>query len=140
MKENPKWLCQKKLCLLNFVYKMYTKVFRNGIHSVCKHSVYILYTFCIQNLEKFVDMWNTCCIQTFRIYFVYINSDLQKVYIINIMYTMCMQNSYRIYLTNNYIQNRSLISTCLTCLLCALPSQSLLQTIKIWNFLANHGS
>ena len=93
--------------------------------------VYILYTFRIQNLEKFVDMWNACCIQTFRIYFVYINSDLQKVCIINIMYTMCMQNSYKIYFTNNYIQNRSLISTYLTCLLCALPSQSLLQTIKI---------
>ena len=85
----------------------------------------------MQNLEKFIDMWNSCCIQTFRIYFVYINSDLQKVYIINIMYTMCMQNSCKIYLTNKYIQNRSLISTYLTCLLCAFLSQSLLQTIKI---------
>ena len=31
------------------------------------------------------------------IHFVYISSDLQKVYIINILCTICIQNSYRMY-------------------------------------------
>ena len=51
---------------------MYAKIFRN-VGS-------ILYTFCIQ--------------------FVYINSDLQKVYIIRTMYTVCIQNSYQMHANN----------------------------------------
>ena len=43
----------KELCQQNFVYKMYAK--------------------CIQN---FVEMWDTFCMQTFCIHFVYISSDL----------------------------------------------------------------
>ena len=68
-----------------------------------------MYTKCIQ---KFVEMWDTFCIQTFCIHFVYLSSDLQNVYIINIMYTIYIQNSYKINLINNCIQNRSLISSC----------------------------
>ena len=48
-----------------------------------------MYAKCIQ---KFVEMWDTFCILPFCIHFVYINSDVQKVYI---MYTICIQNSYR---------------------------------------------
>ena len=51
--------------------------------------------FCIQT---FVKIWDTFCIQTFCIHFVYINSDLLKAYIINIMYTICIQNSYEMYI------------------------------------------
>ena len=65
-----------------FVYSLYTKL--KELWQL------ILYTKCIQ---KFVEMWDTFCIQ-----FVYINSDLQKVYIIKIMYTICIQNSYRMYI------------------------------------------
>ena len=43
-------------------------------------------------------MWDTFCIQTFCIHFSYISSDLQKVYIINIMYKIGMQDSYRMYI------------------------------------------
>ena len=43
-------------------------------------------------------MWDTFCMQTFWIHFVYINSDLQKVYILKIMNTICIQNSYRMYI------------------------------------------
>ena len=48
---------------------------------------YTLHTFCRQ---KFVKMWDTFCIETFCKHFVYINSDVQKVYIINIMNTICI--------------------------------------------------
>lgn len=62
-------------------------------------------------------MRDTFCIQTY--YFVAIHFDgivtsyfdQQKAYIINIMYTVCMQNSYRMYIyTNNCMQTGSLIS------------------------------
>ena len=43
-------------------------------------------------------MSDTLFIETVSIYFVYINSDLQKVYIIKIMHAICIQNSYRIYI------------------------------------------
>ena len=43
----------KELCQLNFVYIMYTKV--------CRNVRYIVYTFCI---KKFVEMWDTFCIQS----------------------------------------------------------------------------
>ena len=62
----------KELWQLKFVNKMYTKV--------CRHVVYILHIPCIQ--------------------FLYISSDLQKGYIIRTMYTICIQNTYKIY-TNN---------------------------------------
>ena len=106
----------KELCQLNFVYKMYTKGSRNmGYISYTS----ILYVFCIQT---FAEMWNilytnilyTFCInfvykkyrkggirfamQTSCMYFVYNNSDLQKVYIINIICTICIQNSYRMHI------------------------------------------
>ena len=56
---------------------MYTKC----IPTKCTpHFDKLLYTFCIQNQKKFVEIWNTFCI-----HFVYISSDLQKLFIINIM-------------------------------------------------------
>ena len=69
--------------------------------------VYILLTklkelwqliFCTKCLQKFLKMWDTFCIQTLCIHFVYINSDLQNVHITKIMYSICIQNSYRMYL------------------------------------------
>ena len=87
----PTW----KLCI-HFVY------------NNCTRCIQLMYTKCLQ---KFVEMWDTFCIQKFCIHFVQINYDLQKVYIINIMYTVCMQNSYRMYIyTNNCMQTGSLIS------------------------------
>ena len=65
-----------ELWQLNFVYKVYTKV--------CQSVEYILCTF-----------W---------VHFVYINSDLQKVYIINTVYTMCIQNLCKMYV-NSGMQN-----------------------------------
>ena len=38
-------------------------------------------------------MWDTFCVKTLRIHFVFINSDQQKVYIIKILYIICIQNS-----------------------------------------------
>ena len=86
----------KELCQLNFVYKMFPKICRNVEYILCT----FFYTFCIQ---KFVEMWDafciqTLCIQTFCIHFVYINSDVQKVCLVNIMYTICIQISYRMYI------------------------------------------
>ena len=99
-KFNFKWytFCIQKL------YKMYTtdvyKMYKKCIPHFDKH----LYTFCILYkikktmapkfcIQKFVEMWDTFCI-----HFVYINSDLQKMYTIKIMYhTICIQNSYIIY-------------------------------------------
>ena len=51
------------------------------------------------------NMRYICILQTFFIHFLYINSDLQKVYITNIMYAICI---------HNYMQNGSLIliATC----------------------------
>ena len=85
-----------KFCMQN-VYKSLLKC---GIYYVYKHFVYILYTFCIQKCVKicdtfcktFVKMWDTFCI-----YFVFINSDLLKARIINIIYkfyTKLIQNVY----------------------------------------------
>ena len=77
------------------------------IQIFCIYFVYILYAKCIQ---KFVEMWDTFCIQTFSIHFVYISFDVQKVYIINIIYNLCKKFTLNIY-ANNCIQNGSLIST-----------------------------
>ena len=84
----------RKQCIQN----VYKSLFKYEIHFVYKHFVYILYTFCVQNVYKCVEIWNTFYIQTFYIHFVYINSDLLKAYMINIMYTIYMQNSYKIYM------------------------------------------
>ena len=81
------YIKSKELCQLNFVYKIYTNVCLNLEHFVYKHFAYILYTKCVQ---KFVEMWDTFCMQTFCINFVYTSFDLQKVYIINIMHTVCI--------------------------------------------------
>ena len=79
--------------LFNFVYK----IKRTIAAKFCS------YTKCIQ---KFVEMWDTYFVYK---HFIYINSDLQKVYyIIKIMYAICIQNSYRMYsYTNNCMQNGS---------------------------------
>ena len=81
--------------------------------------VYILLTklkelwqliFCTKCLQKFLKMWDTFCIQTLCIHFVYINSDLQNVHITKIMYSICIQNSYRMYLQFNCMLNQPHIS------------------------------
>ena len=65
----------KNFCIL-FVNKIYTKF--------CRNVGYILYT----------DIF-------YSLHFVYINSDLQKMYIIKIMYTICIQNSCRMFIQIN---------------------------------------
>ena len=66
----------------------------------------------MQNVYKnFVNMWDT-----FWIHFLYINFDLQKVYIINIMYTICIQNLYRMYTKINACRMNSSFQHILTCL------------------------
>ena len=77
------------------------------IQIFCIYFVYILYAKCKQ---KFVEMWDTFCIQTFSIHFVYISFDVQKVYIINIIYNLCKKFTLNVY-ANNCIQNGSPIST-----------------------------
>ena len=42
------------------------------------------------------NMRYICILQTFFIHFLYINSDLQKVYITNIMYAICI-HTYPLY-------------------------------------------
>ena len=74
-----------KFCVQN-VYKSLSKC---GKHFAYKHFVYKMYT-------KVCQIWDTFCI-----HFVYINFDLQKVYIINIIYTICIHNC---------MQNGSLIN------------------------------
>ena len=84
-------------CIQN-VYKMYTTFRQTFVYILYTKSKelcpLILYAKCIQ---KFVDMWYTFCIQIFWIHFVYISSDLHRVYIINIMIAICIQNSYKMY-------------------------------------------
>ena len=41
-----------------------------------------------------------CIICTSCIHFVYVNSDLQKVYMIRTKYVICIQSTYKMY-TNN---------------------------------------
>ena len=77
------------------------------IQIFCIYFVYILYP---KFIQKFVEMWDTFCIQTFSIHFVYISFDVQKVYIINIIYNLCKKFTLNVY-ANNCIQNGSLIST-----------------------------
>ena len=43
----------------------------------------------------FVKILNMFCIETFCVGFLYINSDLQKVYSTCIMYAICIQHLYR---------------------------------------------
>ena len=79
-------------CIQN-VYEMRTtfqETFGYIFYTKLKGSK-ILYT----KLQKFAKIYNIFCIQIFYIHFVYINSDLQKVYIKNYAY-ICIKNSYRI--------------------------------------------
>ena len=102
----------KELCQLNFAYEMYI--------NVCRNVVYILYTniLYISCIQKFVKIWDTFCIQTFCIHFVCINSDVPQTYIINIMYTICIQNSYKMYLQIIVCRMDPLFRHILTHLLC----------------------
>ena len=52
---------------------------------------FCIYTKCIQN---FVKIWGTFVYYKHFLYihFLYINSDLQKLYIANIMYAICIHN------------------------------------------------
>ena len=75
------------------LYKMYTKC----IPHFDKTFEYILYTklnepWELNFVQKLVKMWDA-----FWIHFVYINSDLQKMYIIKVMYAIYVQNSYRMH-------------------------------------------
>ena len=75
---------------LNFVYKtkrtMPANFYRQNVYkSLSKCGINFVY----KSLSK-------CGINLVYI-FLYINSDLQKVCIINIMYTISIQNSYRMY-------------------------------------------
>ena len=130
----------------------YTECIQNIYHistDICIPFVYKIKRnmpakFCIQKytkcIQKFVEMWYTFCTQTFCTHFVYINSELQKVYLINIMYTICIQNSYRMYIQIIVCRMVLLFQHIVRLICCALPSYSL-QTIrpKTYNLLANHG-
>ena len=54
----------------------------------------------------------------FFIHFVYISSDLQKVYIIKIMYTIYIQNSYRMYIQIIVFKMDPSFQHIVTCFLC----------------------
>ena len=86
--------CSKHFVHIHFAYiwkQMFVEIQDTFcIQTFCIHFVYILHTKCIQ---KFVEMWYTFCI-----HFVYINFDLQKAYIIIIMYRICRQNLYKMYI------------------------------------------
>ena len=130
----------------------YTECIQNIYHistNICIPFVYKIKRnmpakFCIQKytkcIQKFVEMWYTFCTQTFCTHFVYINSELQKVYLINIMHTICIQNSYRMYIQIIVCRMVLLFQHIVRLICCALPSYSL-QTIrpKTYNLLANHG-
>ena len=130
----------------------YTECIQNIYHistDICIPFVYKIKRnmpakFCIQKytkcIQKFVEMWYTFCTQTFCTHFVYINSELQKVYLINIMYTICIQNSYRMYIQIIVCRMVLLFQHIVRLICFALPSYSL-QTIrpKTYNLLANHG-
>ena len=58
--------------------------------------------FCTQNVYKIFSKYG--------VHFVYINSDLQKMYTLKAVYAIFIQNSYKIH-TNNYMQNACHIST-----------------------------
>ena len=86
--------CSKHFVYIHFAYiwkQMFVEIQDIFcIQTFCIHFVYILRTKCIQ---KFVEMRYTFCI-----HFVYINFDLQKAYIIIIMYRICRQNLYKMYI------------------------------------------
>ena len=67
-----------------FVYE----IKRNIAAKICMQIVY---------MQKFVEMWDTFWIHLVCIHFVYINSDLRKVYIKNYVY-----NFYTKYIENVY--------------------------------------
>ena len=100
-----------KFCI-QYVYKSLSKC---GIHFVYKHFVYSLYTFYIQNVYKNLSKYGIHFVYK---HFVYINSVLQKVYSINIMYTVYIQNSYRMYIQIIVCRMDPLFQHILTRLLC----------------------
>ena len=81
----------KRTMTTNCVYQMYAKV--------CRNVGYILYT----------NILYTFCIHQF---------DLQKVYIIKIIYTIYIQNSYRMYVQIIVCKRDPTFQHILTCLLC----------------------
>ena len=68
-------------------------------------------------------MWDTFCIQTFYIHFVYINSDVHKVYIINIMYKICIQKPY---------------TMCIQIIVCRIDALFQHIVVFVVHFLVNH--
>ena len=106
--------CSKHFVYIHFAY-IWKQMFLElqdtfCIQTFCIHFVYILHTKCIQ---KFVEMWYTFCI-----HFVYINSDLQKAYIIIIMYRICRQNLYKMNIQITVCRMDLLIQHILVHLLC----------------------
>ena len=83
---------------------MHGKYIQNVFHISTNFSIHFVYKiirtmavkFCIQSVYKSLSKCG--------IHFVYINSDLQKVYIINTVYTMCIQNLCKMYV-NSGMQN-----------------------------------
>ena len=121
---------------------MYTKCityFNKLLYTFCtqhqkNYTSKILYTKCIQKfvdmwytfgIQKFVKIWDTFCIQykfvkmrnSFCIHFVYISSDLLKAYNIN-MYTICIQNPYKMHIQIIVCRMDPLFQHILTHLLC----------------------
>ena len=103
-------------CGIHFIYKHFLYIL---YIKVCRNVGYILYTnilyiFCIHFVCKMYTKvcWNVgyICIQTFSIHFVYTSFDVEKVYIINIIYNLYKKFTLNVY-ANNCIQNGSLIST-----------------------------
>ena len=82
---------------------MYATDAYKSIQDLCK--MYpsfnkLLYTFCIKRTIA-AKFWKQFVYKSFSkcwIHFVHINSDLQKVYIIEIMYAISIQNSNRMYI------------------------------------------
>ena len=95
------------------IQNIYKSLSKCGIHFACKHFVYILYTLILV---------------------------LEKVYITKTVYTICIQNSYRMYIQIIVCRMVLLFQHIVRLICCALPSYSL-QTIrpKTYNLLANHG-
>ena len=120
--ETAYTFCIQKLYKMHTtgIYKMYTECMQNVYH--------ILTNFWIHFGNKikrtmpakfcFVKMRDTFCIQTYCIHLVCINSDLQKMCIINIMYTICIQNSYIMYIEIIVCRMNPLFQHILTHLLC----------------------
>ena len=89
---------------------MYTRCIQNVSHiltNFCIHFVYKIKRIMAAKFCKQIVYKGLLKCGIHFVYIVYISSDLQKVYIIRTMCTICIQNSYKMY-TNNCIQNVSL--------------------------------